>query len=63
LGKVNGHKYISSGESPSIWKRVDYMFQIPDCYIEATIQASEPFDESEWEPFLATLRFGKPVAK
>ncbi|HEX5398988.1 MAG TPA: hypothetical protein VFY06_08060 [Verrucomicrobiae bacterium] len=63
LGKVTGHKYISSGEPPTTWKRVDYLLKIPDCYISANIQASELFDESEWEPYLATLRFGKPVAK
>lgn len=63
LGKVTGHKYISLGEPPTIWKRVDYMLKIPDCYISASIQANESFDESEWEPYLATLRFGKPVAK
>ena len=63
LGKVTGHKYISSGESPATWKRVDYLLKIPDCYISASIQASEPFDESEWDSYLATLRFGKPAAK
>ena len=63
LGKVTGHKYISKGEPPVNWKRVDYLLQIPDYYISVSIQASEPFDESEWEPYLATLRFGKPVNK
>jgi len=63
LGKVIGHKYVSSGESPATWKRVDYLLQIPGCYISASIQAQESFNESEWEPYVATLRFEKPVAK
>ena len=62
-GKVTGHKYISRGVPPANWQRVDYLLQIPDCYISASIQASEAFDELEWEPCLATLQFGKPVNK
>jgi hypothetical protein len=60
LGKVIGHKYISSGETPATWKRVDYQLQIPGCYISASIQSQESFDETEWEPYLATLRYEKP---
>ncbi|HTB83961.1 MAG TPA: hypothetical protein VK742_09935 [Candidatus Sulfotelmatobacter sp.] len=63
LGEVTGHKYISSGESPATWKRVDYLLKIPECYISISIQAHELFDESEWDPYLATLRFGKPPVK
>lgn len=63
LGKVTGHKYISSGEQPATWKRVDYLLKIPGCYISASIQAHELFDESEWEPYLATLRYEKPIAQ
>jgi hypothetical protein len=60
FGKIIGRKYISSGGAPATWKRVDYMLQIPGCYISASIQSQESFDETEWEPYLATLRYERP---
>ena len=63
LGKVTGHKYISLGEAPATWKRVDYTLQIPGGHVSAVIQESSLFNEAEWEPYLATLRFEKSIAK
>jgi hypothetical protein len=60
LGKVTGHKYVSSGEPPATWKRADYLLQIPGCYVSVSIQAPASFDEFEWDPYLATLRYEKP---
>jgi hypothetical protein len=62
LGRVIGHKYVSSGEPPATWKRVDYLLQIPGCYVSISIQSQVPFDESEWDSYLATLRYVKPSA-
>jgi hypothetical protein len=63
LGKVIGRKYVFSSETQASGKTVDYMLQIPGCYISASIKASKSFDESEWETYLATLRYENPVAK
>jgi hypothetical protein len=59
LGQVNGHKYISTGEPPAVWKRVDYLLQIPGAYVRVSIQARVLFDDSKWEPYLTTLRLEK----
>jgi hypothetical protein len=56
LGEVNGHGYITSGDYPIFSKRVDYMLKIPGAYVLVTISAHHLFDESEWNPYLATLR-------
>lgn len=63
FGKVTGHKYISFGEAPATWKRVDYTLQIPGGYVSAVIQESSLFNEAEWDSYLATLRFEKSIAK
>ena len=60
LGKVTGHKYVSSGEPPATGKRVDYLLQIPGCYVSIYIQSLASFDETEWDSYLATLRCEKP---
>jgi hypothetical protein len=62
LGKVIGHKYVSSGKSPATWKIVDYLLQIPGCYVSTSIKAPVPFDESQGDPYLTTLRFEIPNA-
>jgi len=62
LGKVVGHKRIEFSESPFVWKGADYLLQIPGGYVSVVIQAGHIFDDSEWEPYMATLRFEKPSA-
>lgn len=61
LENVSGHKYISFSESPIVWKRADYELKIPGAYVAVTIQASHLFDETEWDPYLATLHYANPV--
>jgi hypothetical protein len=62
LGEVTGHKYVRIGQPPAEWKRVGYLLQIPGGYVSADIQARYLFDETEWDTYLATLRFSKPNA-
>lgn len=57
LGSVTGHKHIRFSESPVMWKRADYELKIPGAYVGVTISANHLFDESEWEPYLATLHY------
>jgi hypothetical protein len=61
LGKVTGHKHITSGDSPTVWKRADYLLQIPGAYVLVTISANHMFDETEWDIYLATLRYAIPL--
>jgi hypothetical protein len=59
LGSVTGHKRVASGDSPVVWKRAGYELKIPGGYVSVDIQARHLFNETEWEPFLATLHFTK----
>jgi hypothetical protein len=63
FGKVTGHKWIVSHESPFVRKTVTYKLQIPGGYANISIDAEILFDESEWEFYLPTLRIEKIVAK
>jgi hypothetical protein len=63
FGKVVGHKYIVVRESPSVQKAISYNLQIPGGYAHISINADFLFDEEEWNLYLATLRYEKPVAK
>ena len=60
FGKVVGHKSVSSDESLIVWKRVDYLLKIPGGCVRVVLDAHKLFDESEWDSYLATLRFIKP---
>jgi hypothetical protein len=61
LGKVVGHKVLAIVESPVASKHVSYLLKIPKGYVNVSISARESFDESEWETYLATLRFEIPA--
>ena len=63
LGDVVGHKCVISHEMPFVRKTVSYNLQIPGGYASVSIDAKKLFDESEWESYLATLRYEKPVVK
>jgi hypothetical protein len=60
LGTVIGHKHVALGNAPVVWKRAGYLLKIPGGYVSVDIQARHLFDETEWESYLATLRFTKP---
>ncbi|HWC59556.1 MAG TPA: hypothetical protein VHC44_07660 [Verrucomicrobiae bacterium] len=62
LENVTGYKHIRFSESPIVWKRVDYELIIPGAYVGITIQASHLFDETEWDPYIATLHYAIPSA-
>jgi hypothetical protein len=57
LGNVMGHKRVSLCDAPSYYKRVEYLLKIPGGYVSVFVSAKQPFDESEWDLYLATLRF------
>jgi hypothetical protein len=61
LGAATGHKRVAFGDSPVVWKRAGYLLKIPGGYVSIDIQAGHLFDETEWEYYLATLRFTKPL--
>jgi hypothetical protein len=56
LGNVMGHKRVSLCDAPIFNKRVEYLLKIPGGYVSVFISARQPFDESEWDTYLATLR-------
>jgi hypothetical protein len=60
LGTVTGHKRVAFSNSPVMWKKAGYLLKVPGGYVSVDIQASHLFDETEWEPYMATLRFTKP---
>lgn len=62
FGEVTGNKCVLAGDFPAVHKRVDYLLEVPGGYVRVLIQASNLFDETEWESYLATLRFAIPQA-
>jgi hypothetical protein len=63
LGEVFGHKEVSLAQPPMIGRGVEYLLKIPGGCVSVSIWSRQPFDESEWEPYLATLRFETPTQR
>lgn len=57
FGAAVGHKQVFSRESPVFQKMASYLLAIPNGCVSVGISANHDFDESEWEPYLNTLRF------